>query len=102
MSPVSNRSPAVPAEVNAKISRSLLRAALVCAAAIILAACSSGAGNVQEASGQGADPATVDFPIFYVKRYADPTQAHAPGIDLRILCFAIPSAALFLCSCCAP
>jgi hypothetical protein len=96
MLPVSNRSPAVPAEANSKISVSLLRAALVCAAAIVLAACSSGAGNVQEASGQGADPATVDFPIFYVKRYADPTQAQAPAMDLRMLRFTIPSADLYM------
>jgi hypothetical protein len=102
MLPESNRSPAVPAEVNAKISRSLLRAALVCAAALVLAACSSGAGNVQEASGQGADPATIDFPIFYVKRYADPTQAQDPAMDLRMLRFAIPSADLFMRSRAAP
>ncbi len=38
---------------------------LVCAAA--LSACSSG-GNISLGKSQVADPATVDFPIFYVKR----------------------------------
>jgi hypothetical protein len=102
MLPVSKRSPFVPAEANLKASLSLLRSALVCAAALILAACSSGAGNIQEASGQGADPATIDFPIFYVKRYADPTTAQAPAMDLRMLRFAIPSADLFMRSRAAP
>jgi hypothetical protein len=74
----------------------VLRYALVCVAASILAACSSGAGNVQTASGQLSDPATVDFPIFYVKRYSVPTQAQAPSQDLRMLRFAIPSADLFM------
>ena len=69
---------------------------------LLLAACSSGAGNVQEASGQAADPATVDFPIFYVKRYADPTQAQNPAMDLRMLRFTIPSADLFMRSRAAP
>ncbi len=87
---------AVPAEANLKSSLSILRYALMCAALLVLAACSSGAGNVQEASGQGADPATVDFPNFYVKRYADPTQAQAASMDLRMLRFAIPSADLFM------
>jgi Hydrazine synthase alpha subunit middle domain len=76
----------------------VLRYALVWIAAGILAACSSGAGNVQTASGQSADPATVDFPIFYVKRYSVPTQAatQAPSQDLRMLRFAIPSADLYM------
>jgi len=61
---------------------------------IVLAACSSGAGHIQEASGQGADPATIDFPIFYVKRYSVPLQPDAN--DLRMLRFAVPSADLFM------
>lgn len=80
----------------------VLRIALVCVAAGILAACSSGAGNVQTASGQSSDPATIDFPIFYVKRYSDPTQAQAPAMDLRMLRFAIPSADLYMRSRAAP
>src|SRR5580698_7990308 len=74
----------------------VLRYALICVAAGILGACSSGAGSIQTASGQSADPATIDFPIFYVKRYADPTQAQAPAMDLRMMRFAIPSADLFM------
>jgi hypothetical protein len=80
----------------------VLRYALICVAAGILGACSSGAGSIQTASGQTADPATIDFPIFYVKRYADPTQAQAPAMDLRMLRFAIPSADLFMRSRAAP
>jgi len=44
-----------------------------------LSACSSG-GNVAIANSQSADPATVDFPIFYVKRTIPPTTD-----DLRML-----------------
>jgi hypothetical protein len=82
----------------------VLRYALAGVAASILVACSSGAGNVQTASGQSADPATVDFPIFYVKRYSVPTQAQtqAPSQDLRMLRFAIPSADLYMRSRAAP
>ncbi len=80
----------------------VLRYALICVAAGILGACSSGAGSIETASGQSADPATIDFPIFYVKRYADPTQAQAPAMDLRMLRFAIPSADLFMRSRAAP
>jgi hypothetical protein len=58
-----------------------------------LAACSSGAGHVQTAGGQSADPATVDFPIFYVKRYSVPQQPQTN--DLTFLRFAVPSADLF-------
>jgi Hydrazine synthase alpha subunit middle domain/WD40-like Beta Propeller Repeat len=72
-----------------------LRAGLLCGLAIIaLAACSSGAGHVQDASGQSTDPATIDFPIFYVKRYSVPLQPDAN--DLRMLRFAVPSADLFM------
>lgn len=42
-------------------------AALMLLAALGLAACSGG-GSIDIGSGQGADPATVDFPIAYVKR----------------------------------
>ncbi len=80
----------------------VLRGALVCAALGVLAACSSGAGSIETASGQTADPATIDFPIFYVKRYADPTKAQASAMDLRMLRFAIPSADLFMRSRAAP
>ncbi|MGH8285980.1 MAG: hypothetical protein ACRETT_09460, partial [Steroidobacteraceae bacterium] len=36
-------------------------------AALLVAACSGG-GSVDVGSGQTPDPASVDFPIFYVKR----------------------------------
>lgn len=49
------------------------------AAAAGLSACSSG-GNVAIANSQAADPATVDFPIFYVKRTIPPASD-----DLRLL-----------------
>ena len=44
----------------------LVAAAAACAIVCLLsvAACSSGGGHVQTAGGQGADPETVDFPIF--------------------------------------
>src|SRR5580692_10797625 len=82
----------VLAGANLKASR-ILKAALVCVAAGILGACSSGAGNVQTAGGQTSDPATVDFPIFYVKRYSVPKQPQTN--DLTLLRFAVPSADLY-------
>ncbi len=87
---------------NLNMSVRVLRYALICVAAGILGACSSGAGSIETASGQSADPATIDFPIFYVKRYADPTQTQAPAMDLRMMRFAIPSADLFMRSRAAP
>lgn len=50
----------------------------------LLAACSSGGGYVQTASGQAADPQTLDYPIFYVKRYSVPKTQD----DLRMMRFA--------------
>jgi hypothetical protein len=67
-------------------------AALACAGALWLGACSSGGGHVQTAGGQGADPQTVDFPIFYVKRYSIPKTQD----DLRLMRFAQPSADLYM------
>jgi hypothetical protein len=49
------------------IVKSVTRALRVAACVGALAACSGG-GSVDVGSGQTADPATVDFPIFYVKR----------------------------------
>ncbi len=63
-----------------------------CAAAVlggVLSACSGG-GSVNLGSGQTADPATVDFPIFYVKRTI-PTKTD----DLRQLRSVTPMADLF-------
>lgn len=70
----------------------LLAAGLAVLCLLAGVACSSGGGTVQTAGGQGADPETVDFPIFYVKRYSVP----ATQDDLRLLRFAQPSADLFM------
>jgi hypothetical protein len=55
----------------------------------VLAACSGG-GSVNVGSGQTPDPATVDFPIFYVKRTIPEDQD-----DLRELRDTLPAANLF-------
>jgi hypothetical protein len=71
------------------------RAALWPAAAAI-AACSGG-GSVNIANSQTVDPATVDFPIFYVKR-AVPTDTAGKLVqdDLRIMRDIVPSADLYM------
>jgi hypothetical protein len=71
------------------VTRQLCAAALVGVLAGALAACSGG-GSVNVGSGQTADPATVDFPIFYVKRTIPMTTD-----DLRQLRDVAPSANLF-------
>ena len=74
------------------------RAAFVLTAALVtaLAACSGG-GSVNIANSQRGDPATVDFPIFYVKHTV---PKNAAGVvqqdDLRVLRDAVPSADLFM------
>ena len=77
MSTLSNRF-----EVTARRVRTM---ALASACALALNACSSG-GGVSLGSGQGTDPATVDFPLAYVKRTlpTDP-QAMQPEDDARLL-----------------
>jgi Hydrazine synthase alpha subunit middle domain/WD40-like Beta Propeller Repeat len=67
------------------VTRWSLAALWACA----LAACSGG-GSVNVGSGQAPDPATVDFPIFYVKRTI-PQQSD----DLRQLRDTTPQANLF-------
>jgi hypothetical protein len=69
-----------------KVVLRVLGAGLVAGA---LAACSGG-GSVNVGSGQTPDPATVDFPIFYVKR-----TIPEDSDDLRALRDTIPSANLF-------
>ena len=70
-------------------------ALLTAALAASLAACSGG-GSVNIANSQVGDPATVDFPIFYVKR---PVPMNSGGTvlqdDLRVLRDAAPSADLY-------
>jgi len=70
--------------------------ALLPLAALALSACSSG-GNIALGKSQVADPATVDFPIFYVKRQV-PTNTDGTLMqdDLRIMRDIVPSADLFM------
>ncbi len=65
------------------------RFALSLALACALTACSGG-GSVNVGSGQTPDPATVDFPIFYVKRTI-PEDTD----DLRQLRDTLPKASLY-------
>jgi len=68
--------------------------------AVTLCACagngSGGGGSVNIANSQAGDPATMDFPIFYVKRTVPTNQA---GLlvqdDLRIMRDEVPSADLY-------
>src|ERR1700732_4979491 len=78
-----------------RLGRLSWRAALWRAAAAI-AACSGG-GSVNIANSQTVDPATVDFPIFYVKR-AVPTDQAGKLLqdDLRIMRDIVPSADLYM------
>jgi hypothetical protein len=73
----------------------LAAALLIAALAAGLAACSGG-GNVNLGKSQVADPATVDFPIFYVKRQV-PMNGTGTVLqdDLRVLRDAVPSADLY-------
>jgi hypothetical protein len=70
-------------------------ALLTAALAAGLAACSGG-GSVNIANSQVSDPATVDFPIFYVKRRV-PLSSTGTVLqdDLRILRDAVPPADLY-------
>jgi hypothetical protein len=65
-------------------------------AAALLAACNGG-GSVNIANSQGADPATVDYPIFYVKHTVPTTMAGTlQQDDLRIMQEVNPSADLYM------
>jgi hypothetical protein len=73
---------------------------LAAALAAMLAACagngSGGTGSVNIANSQAGDPATVDYPIFYVKRTVPTTQAGTlQQDDLRILRDEVPGADLY-------
>ncbi len=91
-------------QCTAQATRLLRPAAAVFAAALAaaLTACSGG-GSVNIANSQHGDPATVDFPIFYVKRTV---PKNAAGVvqqdDLRVLRDAVPSADLFMRATAAP
>src|SRR5947207_14361943 len=74
-----------------RLAVALLTAALAAA----LGACSGG-GSVNTANSQLSDPATVDLPIFYVKRQV-PLNSNGALVqdDLRVLRDAAPSADLY-------
>jgi hypothetical protein len=71
------------------------RAALAAALALGLAACSGG-GSVNISNSQVGDPATLDYPIFYVKRTV-PVDAGGNVVqdDLRVMRDAVPKADLY-------
>ena len=78
-------------------ARSWRALGLLAAGTLALGGCSSG-GSVDLGNSQIGDPATVDFPIFYVKR---PVPLEADGItltqdDLRIQRDAVPGADLYM------
>ncbi len=57
----------------ARAAQFVRRCVALCASAALLAGCSGG-GTINLGSGQSTDPATVDFPIAYVKRTIPMTQ----------------------------
>ena len=64
--------------------------------ATILSACSSG-GSLNIANSQSVDPATTDYPIFYVKRTIPTTQNIADGADdVRMMRVGFASADLYM------
>ncbi len=70
----------------ANLARRATQALLAGLIAIVLAACSGGSGgtDVTIGHGQGADPITVDFPVFYVKRpVPDPDDEDVMENDAR-------------------
>ena len=76
----------------------LLRACLLCLAVLALAGCNNeGRGSVNLANSQLSDPATTDFPVFYVKR----TIPKNPD-DLRMMRQAVPQADLYMRSSASP
>lgn len=74
------------AAVPARRAASALLAAMALASFGLLSACSSGSGgtDVTIGSGQDADPVTVDFPVFYVKRPV-PDEDDDTEDDARVL-----------------
>ena len=77
-------------------AKRLLAALATVSLITVLDACSGG-GSFNIANGQKADPATNDYPIFYVKRTI-PTMANinAGADDVRMLRVAFPSADLYM------
>jgi Hydrazine synthase alpha subunit middle domain len=77
--------------------RTLLRLGTLLAPVVLALAACNGGGSVNIANSQGEDPATVDYPIFYVKRSV-PTTTTGTLVqdDLRIMSNALPSADLYM------
>src|ERR1700755_1829415 len=65
-------------------ANAVTRAACLCASLTLLVSCSGSNGSIDPGGGQSPDPATVDFPIFYVKRPV-PMNPSADQDDLRRL-----------------
>src|ERR1700674_1814222 len=71
------------------------RAALAAALALGVAACSGG-GSVNISNSQVGDPATLDYPIFYVKRTVPVDKGgNVVQDDLRVMRDAVPKADLY-------
>lgn len=74
----------------ARIRRRRFAVVLALCGGLALAAC-NGDGSVNIANSQASDPATVDFPIFYVKRTIPKSSD-----DLRLMREAVPQADLYM------
>ena len=71
--------------------------AVACLAALAALAACNGGGSVNIANSQAGDAATVDYPIFYVKRTVPTDQAgKLVQDDLRVMSTALPSADLYM------
>ncbi len=95
--------------VHTTASRALLsvvaRAVVACAVLATLSACSgdgSGGTDVTIGSGQGGDPVTLDFPVFYVKRPVPEPDAENDVTDARELRRFEPGADLYMRSSASP
>lgn len=91
MKPLAANPAATDAATGTTVRRNASRAltgSLALACCWVLAACSSGSGgkDVTIGSGQNADPVTLDFPVFYVKRpVPDPDDEDTEEADARIV-----------------
>ena len=79
------------------VAKQRVLAGLLAVSLVTLLDACSGGGSFNIANGQKADPATNDYPIFYVKR-SIPTMANitAGADDVRMLRVAFPSADLYM------
>jgi hypothetical protein len=79
------------------VAKQRIRAGLLAVSLVTILDACSGGGSFNIANGQKADPATNDYPIFYVKRTI-PTMANitAGADDVRMLRVAFASADLYM------